>query len=78
MGKINPSVGILIEIKIFNLLLQGLCQLLESNVSVRCRQVDLKLVQATVPKAVASVKDKMPKINVQVTVDTERFLPADW
>ena len=51
---------------------------MESNVNIRCRQVDLQTVQATVPKAVASVKDKMPKINVQVTVDTERFLPADW
>jgi len=56
---------------------QGLCQLLESNVTIRCKQVDLQMVQATVPKAVASVKDKMPKINIQVTVDTERFLPAD-
>jgi len=56
---------------------QGLCQLLESNVTIRCRQVDLQMVQATVPKAVASVKDKMPKINVQVIVDAERFLPAD-
>ena len=61
-----------------NLLKQGLCQLLESNVTIRCRQVDLQMVQATVPKAVASVKDKMPKINVQVIVDAERFLPADW
>ena len=58
--------------------LQGLCQLLESNVTIRCRQVDLQIVQGSVPKAVASVKDKMPKINVQVQVDTERFLPADW
>jgi len=56
---------------------QGLCQLLESNVTVRCRQVDLQLVQSTVPKAVASVKDKMPKINVQVIVDSERFLAPD-
>ena len=60
------------------LIWQGLCQLLESNVTIRCRQVDLQMVQATVPKAVASVKDKMPKINVQVIVDAERFLPADW
>jgi len=59
------------------LISQGLCQLLESNVNIRCRQVDLQMVQATVPKAVANVKDKMPKINVQVTVDSERFLPAD-
>jgi len=56
---------------------QGLCQLLESNVAIRCRQVDLQMVQGIVPKAIASVKDKMPKINVQVQVDTERFLPAD-
>lgn len=56
---------------------QGLCQLLEKNVTIRCRQVDLQVVQATVPKAVASVKSKMPKIDVQVVVDNERFLPAD-
>merc|ERR1712110_394097 len=35
---------------------QGLCQLLESNVTIRCRQADLQMVQASVPKAVASVK----------------------
>lgn len=56
---------------------QGLCQLLESNVTIRCRQADLQMVQASVPKAVASVKEKMPKINLQVIVDTERFLPSD-
>merc|ERR1711909_64093 len=59
------------------LIAQGLCQLLEGNVTIRCRQVDLQLVQSTVPKAVASVKDKMPKINVQVIVDSERFLAPD-
>merc|ERR1711950_41238 len=56
---------------------QGLCQLLESNVTIRCRQAGLQMVQASVPKAVASVKEKMPKINLQVIVDAERFLPAD-
>ena len=58
--------------------LQGLCQLLESNVTVRCRQTDAQLVQAAVPNAVASVKDKMPKIHCQVELDTQNFLPADW
>lgn len=59
------------------LIAQGLCQLLESNVTVRCRQTDAQLVQAAIPKAVASVQDKMPKINCQVEVDTQNFLPAD-
>lgn len=59
------------------LIAQGLCQLLETHVSVRCRQADLQLVQQTIPAAVASVKDKMPKINCQVVLDNENFLPSD-
>lgn len=59
------------------LIAQGLCQLLETNVTVRCRQADIQLAQATIPKAVASVKSKMPKISCQVILDNERFLPSD-
>ena len=59
------------------LIAQGLCQLLEANVTVRCRQTDLLLVHAAIPNAVASVTDKMPRINCQVELDTQNFLPAD-
>jgi len=59
------------------LIAQGLCQLLETNVTVRCRQVDMQLVQAAIPNAISSVKHLMPKINCQVIVDNEHFLPVD-
>jgi len=55
---------------------QGLCQLLESNVTVRCRQVDRDLVQNAFPGAVAAVKDQIRK-DVQVKLDEETFLPND-
>lgn len=51
--------------------------MLESNVLVRCRQVDLPLVEAAIPVAVASVKDKT-KIDTTIKLDKESFLPADW
>merc|ERR1719266_1574361 len=59
------------------LIAQGVCQLLEPKISVRCRQVDKALVQSVIGSAVASVKDKI-KMETEVTIlDSESFLPQD-
>lgn len=57
------------------LICQGLCQLMEPVVTVRCRQADLSLVQAAVPQAVAEYQ-AMSKLPCTVKVDTTSFLPA--
>ena len=53
-----------------------MCQLLEPKISVRCRQQDQSIVQSVIASAVDSVKDKI-KMDTDVTLDTETFLPAD-
>ena len=53
-----------------------MCQLLEPKISVRCRQADKALVQSVIGSAVASVKDKV-KMDTEVTLDSESFLPQD-
>ena len=58
------------------LIAQGVCQLLEPKIQVRCRQVDQQLVQSVIEPALASVKDKI-KMETEVTLDTTNFLPAD-
>jgi V-type H+-transporting ATPase subunit E len=58
------------------LIAQGVCQLLEPKIQVRCRQNDQQLVQSVIEPAVASVKDKI-KMETEVTLDTTNFLPAD-
>ena len=54
-----------------------MCQLLEPKVTIRCRQADQGIVQSVIGSAVASVKDKT-KMDTEVTLDTENFLPQDW
>lgn len=59
------------------LVLQGFYQLLESKVTVRCRQQDVEMVQqAAVNKVVPIYKDSV-KSNIVVKIDQERFLPSD-
>lgn len=58
------------------LLLQGFYQLLESKVTVRCRQQDVEMVQAAVNKVIPFYKVSV-KINIVVKIDLERFLPSD-
>lgn len=48
---------------------------MESNVKVRCRQVDQQHVQDVLPAAVAEYKNQMGK-DVVITLDTESYLPA--
>jgi hypothetical protein len=54
-----------------------LCQLLENQVVVRCRQADRAIVTNAIPGAIASVKDQIKK-DCQVKVDEDNFLPNDW
>ncbi|KAJ0029642.1 hypothetical protein NQD34_004639 [Periophthalmus magnuspinnatus] len=58
------------------LLLQGFYQLLESKVTVRCRQQDVAVVQAAVDKVIPIYKESV-KMNIVVKIDPERFLPSD-
>jgi len=58
------------------LVAQGVCQLLEPKIQVRCRQADQAIVQSVLGPAVASVKDKI-KMETEVTLDTTSFLPPD-
>lgn len=58
------------------LIAQGICQLLETNITIRCRQADQGIVETAIPKAIASVKDKV-NMDVQIKVDNENFLSAD-
>jgi len=58
------------------LLTQGLCQLLEPSLLIRCRQIDQPLVEKIIPLAVADYKAKVGK-DCQVKLDTENWLGAD-
>jgi V-type H+-transporting ATPase subunit E len=55
------------------LLTQGLCQLLETKATVRCRQADHQLVESIIPGAIADYKAKVNKDCV-VKLDTENWL----
>ena len=50
--------------------------MLEPKLTIRCRQADQGIVQSVLVSAVASVKDKI-KMDTELTLDTETFLPAD-
>lgn len=57
------------------LIAQGICQLLETHIVVRCRQADKSIVESAIPKAIASVKDQVKK-EINLKID-ESFLPAN-
>ncbi len=59
------------------MLFQGVCQLLESQITIRCRASDRSIVEKAVGPAVASVRDKI-KRECTIKVDRENYLPADW
>jgi len=58
------------------LLTQGLCQLLEPALLIRCRQADQALVEQVIPAALAEYKSTVGK-DCQIKVDTENWLGAD-
>lgn len=55
---------------------QGLYQLIEDKVVIRCRQKDVPYVQEVLDKSVASFK-AASKRNTNVTIDTTNFLSPD-
>jgi V-type H+-transporting ATPase subunit E len=59
-----------------NLIAQALFQLLESKVSIRCRQSDLSLVKAAMEAAMKDYKAALNK-EVVVTIDNDHYLPSD-
>jgi len=58
-----------------DLIVQGLLQLLEQNVVIRCRQADLGMVEEAIKVAGPKYKESAGK-DVHVTVDKESFLSA--
>ncbi|KAM7378353.1 hypothetical protein PAMA_013315 [Pampus argenteus] len=58
------------------LILQGLYQLLETKVTIRCRKQDLQLVQASVQRNIPIYKAAV-KNNLEVRVDQDNFLSPD-
>merc|ERR1712212_1396955 len=58
------------------LLTQGLCQLLEPALLIRCRQADQALVEQVIPGALAEYKATVGK-DCQIKVDNENWLGAD-
>ncbi|KAF2355818.1 ATPase V1/A1 complex subunit E [Trinorchestia longiramus] len=58
-----------------NLITQGLCQLMEPAVTVKCREADRALVEAAVPLSVEAYT-RMSNLPCKVTVDTTNWLPS--
>lgn len=58
------------------LITQGLFQLIETNVVIKCRQQDVRLVQGCMEAAVEEYKTATGK-NCNLVVDNESFLPQD-
>lgn len=58
------------------LITQGLFQLLEPAVSIRCRQQDLNIVKKVKEGSVEDYKNSTKK-TTEVTVDEQSFLPSD-
>jgi len=58
------------------LLEQGLFQLVEKEVNVRCRKVDIELVKSVLPAAVAEFK-KATNRDCVASIDQNNFLPTD-
>jgi len=58
------------------LILQGLFQLFEKEVSLRCRHKDEKTVEKLLPECLDELKKAIGE-NTKVTIDREHYLPAD-
>jgi len=56
------------------LIAQGLCQLIEPTVTIRCREEDKAIVEGAVQPALSSVKDMIGGLHVDIKVDSETFL----
>jgi len=58
------------------LISQGLFQLLEANVVLRCRQQDVAIVRDALARSIDAYKKASLK-EVKVTIDTENYLPVE-
>jgi V-type H+-transporting ATPase subunit E len=58
------------------LIAQGLFQLLEENVTIRCRQADVPLVREVMGKSAETYKGASQR-EVKIIIDQENFLPLD-
>ncbi|XP_010774875.1 V-type proton ATPase subunit E 1 [Notothenia coriiceps] len=58
------------------LILQGLYQLLEPKVTIRCRKQDVQMVQASIQRNIPIYKSAV-KINIEVRIDQDNFIPPD-
>jgi len=58
------------------LICQGLYQMLENEVVLRCRQKDVPLVERALPPSVAELK-KVSGKETKIYIDKENFLPPD-
>ncbi|BFF89826.1 V-type proton ATPase subunit E [Drosophila madeirensis] len=75
LGEVTKNEG---EYKavVTKLIVQGLFQVMEPKVTLRCRQVDVSLVRDILPQAVEQYKVQM-KQNVDLIIDETNFLSAD-
>lgn len=51
-------------------------QIMEPNVTIRCREIDLELVESVLPEAIAKYTEAMHK-PCHITIAKENCLPAD-
>lgn len=58
------------------LIVQGLYQVMEPKVTLRCRQVDVPLVQAVFQQSIDQYKSQMNQ-DVELFIDEHEFLAAD-
>uniref|UniRef100_A0A0K8TPL2 V-type proton ATPase subunit E n=1 Tax=Tabanus bromius TaxID=304241 RepID=A0A0K8TPL2_TABBR len=58
------------------LIVQALFQAMEVNVSLRCREIDVPLIQSLLPQVVDQYKSTIGR-DVKIKIDTENFLGAD-
>jgi len=58
-----------------NLIAQGLLQLLEANVTLRCRQADISIVEESLDQVIQEYKAKTGK-DVSLKIDKDSFLNA--
>lgn len=58
------------------LILQAMFQLIESHVTIRCKQTDVGLIQALLPDTKAKFEERLHK-EIEVKIDTDNYLPTD-
>ncbi|XP_067635717.1 V-type proton ATPase subunit E [Eurosta solidaginis] len=75
LGEVTKNPGEYKEV-LQKLILQALYQAMEPNVTLRCRQADIGLINEILPATLEEYKSKIGK-DVNVRVDTENHLSAD-